>query len=608
MADEFGEIDKYPNDTANRSIEPTGADQDLLALVADGIDDGFGLFGPDFTILRLNAAAVRIDGRPREELIGQSHWVAYPGTEHEEVGKLYRQAMETRVPIVLQHRYHWPDGRMSDFETRAFPVADGCLAVFYRDVTAQQQVNARLRANEQRFRAAVAAIEGVLWTNSPEGEMLGEQPGWAALTGQSREAYQGFGWASAVHPGDAQQTIDGWNQAVAARLPFVFEHRVRRHDGEWRTFAIRAVPIFDDAGAITEWVGVHNDISDYRAAQEAIARSAETFANLVTSNPFGIYVVDADFRLTTVSHGAQAVFAGIDPLIGRDFAEIIHIIWPVPFADEAVARFRHTLATGEQFVAPSTVERRANIDATEAYDWRTERLVLPDGRFGVVCYFYDLSERKAYEERLTQALADKDLLAREIDHRVKNSLAVVGSLLHMQRGGSTSEETRAALAEAGDRVMAVARIHEQLHKSHEVGVVAFGDYLRQMCADLGKTMRGHGVTLECHAEAVDLPAESALSLALIANELVTNAFKHGRAGGATRIELLLERRSGKVVLVVADNGAGMNADAKDRPVSLGFKLIGALSRQLKAKAIFPPAGSPARFAIEMPVTDAPSPN
>jgi PAS domain S-box-containing protein len=76
-----------------------------------------------------------------------------------------------------------------------------------------------------------------------------------SCTGQSEEAYQDYGWASAVHPDDAQPTIDAWNQAVAEKRTFEMEHRVRRHDGEWRNFSIRAVPVVQN-GEIAEWVGV----------------------------------------------------------------------------------------------------------------------------------------------------------------------------------------------------------------------------------------------------------------------------------------------------------------------------------------------------------------
>ena len=104
--------------------------------------------------------------------------------------------------------------------------------------------------------------------------------------------------------------------------------------------------------------------------------------------------------LAEVSHGSRKVFAGIEPLIGRDFAEILRIVWAEPFASEAIARFRHTLETGEPYGSPRTVEMRGNQESVEAYDWRIERIELPNGRHGVVCYFYDLSERLEFEQKL----------------------------------------------------------------------------------------------------------------------------------------------------------------------------------------------------------------
>ncbi len=135
------------------------------------------------------------------------------------------------------------------------------------NATLEQRVEERTRdlaLSNARFRAAVDAVGDILWTNSAEGKMTGEQPGWAKLTGQKLDEYQGYGWSQAVHPDDAQPTIDAWNAAVEGRHIFVFEHRVRRHDGEWRRFAIRAVPVLDCDGAILEWVGVHRDVTEER--------------------------------------------------------------------------------------------------------------------------------------------------------------------------------------------------------------------------------------------------------------------------------------------------------------------------------------------------------
>ncbi|CAO4155406.1 histidine kinase [Methylorubrum thiocyanatum] len=158
----------------------------------------------------------------------------------------------------------------------------------------QQRIQGELQASEERFRAAVQAVRGVLWTNDPQGRMAGEQPGWAALTGQSRAEYEGFGWAEAVHPDDRQASIETWNATVAARSTFVHEHRVRARDGLWRHFSIRAIPVLDAHGAIREWVGVHTDITDQREAEAELRESNEEIQRYA-------YIVSHDLRAPLVN-------------------------------------------------------------------------------------------------------------------------------------------------------------------------------------------------------------------------------------------------------------------------------------------------------------------
>lgn len=151
-----------------------------------------------------------------------------------------------------------------------------------------------------------------------------------------------------------------------------------------------------------------------------LRRNYATFDQLIVNNPFGLYMVDADFRLAQVSQGALKAFASIAPLLGRDFAEIVRTVWPDPLASEVIGHFKHILQTGKPYVCYEAVERRADLEVTQAYDWRIERIELPDGRFGVVCYFYDLSERQRWtdqlqaRERELKSLADNtpDVLSR----------------------------------------------------------------------------------------------------------------------------------------------------------------------------------------------------
>lgn len=139
----------------------------------------------------------------------------------------------------------------------------------------RRQYDARVRLDalydsEQRFRAAVEAVQGVLWTSNAHGQMEGEQPAWAALTGQRREEYQGHGWTGVLDPRDIEPTLAAWQAAVEERRVFQFEHRLRVANGQWRIFGTRAIPTFHRDGSIVEWVGVHIDVTEQRATEQSL--------------------------------------------------------------------------------------------------------------------------------------------------------------------------------------------------------------------------------------------------------------------------------------------------------------------------------------------------
>jgi PAS domain S-box-containing protein len=172
-----------------------------------------------------------------------------------------------------------------------------------------QERQSALQASEERFRAAVRAVDGIVWTNDAAGHMTGEQPGWSALTGQTYDAYQGFGWAEAVHPHDAQPTVEAWNAAVIRRNVFIFEHRVRRRDGAYRLFAVRAVPVLAPDGSIREWVGVHTDITDEREAKAALAQSEARLKAVFDAVPVGIVIGEApDGRIVDGNSQTEQIF------------------------------------------------------------------------------------------------------------------------------------------------------------------------------------------------------------------------------------------------------------------------------------------------------------
>lgn len=250
----------------------------LLAAIVESSDDAIISKDLDGIIRSWNRGAERIFGYTADEVLGHPiTMLAIPGRINEMADILMRIKQGERVEH-FETKRRTKDGRVLTVSLTVSPVrnTEGEIvgaSKIARDITDQKLAEEKLRDSEARFRGAVTAVSSLIWTNDAHGRMAGEQPGWSAFTGQSYEQYQGYGWSDAVHPNDAQKTIDAWQKAVAGRRTFVFEHRVRRHDGIYRLFAIRAVPVLDGSDEIREWVGVHTDITDERRLIEEHAES-----------------------------------------------------------------------------------------------------------------------------------------------------------------------------------------------------------------------------------------------------------------------------------------------------------------------------------------------
>ncbi|WP_156420865.1 response regulator [Aureimonas sp. AU22] len=164
--------------------------------------------------------------------------------------------------------------------------------VVLSNATKRLRAERRLAYSETRFRSLIEATSAIVWSVPSSGRFSGDQPGWAAFTGQTEEQYADFGWTDAVHPDDRQRSAQTWKDAVAREGAYKIEHRVRRADGEWRDMLARAVPIRDPDGTIAEWVGTHTDITDQKRIAAELGHSSEQFRIIADNIPQFAWIAD----------------------------------------------------------------------------------------------------------------------------------------------------------------------------------------------------------------------------------------------------------------------------------------------------------------------------
>jgi PAS domain S-box-containing protein len=215
-----------------------------------------------------------------------------------------------------------------------------------------------------------------------------------------------------------------------------FQTERRARDGRRLAISLTVSPIRDAEGTVVAASQIARDVTDRVQAEQALRQRTAQFEILINEAPIGVYLVDADFRLRAVNPQASPMFAGVPAPIGQDFGVVMNALRAGQHAREIVARFRHTLETGEPHAVAEGRAEASDGSGGGYYQWQINRIPLPDGRNGVVCYFRDISE----ETLARQTLAESERsLAREVS--AMNRLhEMVGRLLACTNVGAALNE------------------------------------------------------------------------------------------------------------------------------------------------------------------------
>jgi len=315
-----------------------------------------------------------------------------------------------------------------------------------------------------------------------------------------------------------------------------------------------------------------------REKVEALEASEARLTAFIAALPDLFFVFDREGTyLEAYTSTPELLAAPAGEIIGKKVEEII--------PDEALAKALHErLAESIDGRKMSVLNYGLTVPGGHRF---FEGRIVPLGKSSALLVSRDVTEQRAQEERLRSSLAEKEVLLKEIHHRVKNNMQVISSLIALQSGSYRDDKDRALIAETQSRIRAMARLHELLYSSPSFDAIEAKDYLEALVSELAATFGSRSVSFECQDTSL-LSLDAAVPFGLVANELITNALKYAHpetTGKAVLVDLRAE--GNELVLCVDDHGPGLPPGLDpETSQTMGFLLVNSLAAQLGGKLSF----------------------
>ncbi len=323
-----------------------------------------------------------------------------------------------------------------------------------------------------------------------------------------------------------------------------------------------------------------NDITERKEAELYLQMNEERYRELFDGSSDGVIVYEAvndgnDFLIIDLNLAVEEIeIVKKEDILGKSVLEIFPGIKSFGLFDV----LKRVWKTGKPEHFPVSFYQDQRISGwRENYVYR-----LPSGE--IVAIYEDATIRKTAEEQIKLSLKEKELLLKEVHHRVKNNLQIISSLLHLQEKYIRDKNDLEIFQDSQNRVKSMAMIHEKLYQSESFSKVDFKDYIQSLISNLYYSfgIKNERIQLETLIDEIYFNIDKAITCGLLLNELISNCFKHAfpdeRKG---KISLKIKKELHKYLLVVNDNGIGINENIDSNSTgSLGFQLINSLVAQL----------------------------
>lgn len=492
--------------------------------------------------------------------------------------------------VIGERKWRRKDGTTVDLDVTVSKIVQKKQILCYviaRDITAKKKLEAELKYSEQKIRNLVSSISDHVYSVSlPDFKPIYTSPSFEKIYGYSLEELVRNPnlWFESIHPQD-QPKIKLRMTHLFRLGSYDYEHRIITKKGEIKWIHARGWVQYDENGKPYRLDGIDSDITARKLAEEAMKDSEERFRSVIQTAKDAIVMSDWCGCIIDWNAGAEKIF-------GYTKQEVLN----KPLTTIVPNRLRGEFQRGI-FQSPQAEARSLLGKTVEFYGLRKDGSEFPseisfstwkqdemDFFCGIV---RNITERRLYEEKIQSSLNEKELLLKEIHHRVKNNLQLISSMVNLHGNIVDRRKIKDCLQchqQIHSRIRSLSLVHQRLHKTHDLSRLDFHAYTNELVSELITAFCpvGHRPKVKVDIPGVNLNIDTAVSCGLLMNELLTNSFKHAFNGwDNAEIEITVREQGTGFVLLYRDNGIGIPAEFDPKNTkSLGFQLIDSLVAQL----------------------------